>query len=125
MTAWYTEEKSFVTALRTMTYAVSTALAIVFTGCPIGKLKKISIDGIDLANARDGQYEGIRETTLIKATVLVTVKDRAITDIVITRHECARGKPAEAIVSRVIERQTTKVDAVTGATGSSMVILDA
>jgi uncharacterized protein with FMN-binding domain len=35
------------------------------------------------------------------------------------------GRPAEAITERVVAAQTTQVDAVSGATGSSRVILKA
>lgn len=55
----------------------------------------------------------------------MTVANHAITDIKITRHKCGKGKPAESIVDDVIAKQTTKVDAVSGATGSSIVILKA
>ena len=95
------------------------------TGCPGDDIKAIQLGGIDLSAVSDGQYEGKQDTSLIKVTVLVTVVDHAITDIKITRHDCGKGKPAEAIVGDVIARQTTKVDTVSGATGSSIVILKA
>ena len=97
----------------------------VFAGCPGDDIKGIKIDGINLAGARDGVWEGICETGLIKVTVRVTIDAARIADIRITRHTCGKGKPAEAITQRVLEQQTTKVDTVSGASGSSIVILKA
>lgn len=95
------------------------------TGCPGDDVKEIQINGIDLAGARDGTWEGICETSLIKVTVQVTIDTKRITGIKITRHACGKGKPAEAITQKVVEKQTTNVDTVSGATGSSIVILKA
>ena len=95
------------------------------TGCPGDDVKNITINGIDLSGARDGTWEGVCETSLIKATVRVTIDAARITDIKITRHVCGKGKPAEAVTQKVMEKQTTKVDTVSGATGSSIVILKA
>lgn len=112
-------KKSFLAVL-----AIMLSLTI-FTGCPGDDIKEIKIDGIDLAGARDGTWEGICETSLIKVTVHVTIDAARITDIKITRHTCGKGKPAEAITQKVVEKQTTKVDTVSGASGSSIVILKA
>jgi len=114
-----THKKAFLAAL-----AVILSLATL-TGCPGDDIKEINITGIDLAGARDGTWEGVCETSLIKATVRVTIDAERITDITITRHVCGKGKPAEAITRTVTEKQTTKVDTVSGATGSSIVILKA
>ncbi len=95
------------------------------SGCLGDDLKALETTGIELSNVADGQYEGKQDTSLVKVTVLVTVKDHAITDIRVTRHVNGKGKKAEAIVADVIAKQTTKVDTVSGATGSSMVILKA
>jgi hypothetical protein len=85
-------EKSFVTALRTMTYAVSTALLSLYW-MSIGRSKDL-YNGIDLAERAGRTVRGYQETTLIKATVLVTVKDHAITDCYHPARMRA-GKPAE------------------------------
>lgn len=102
-----------------------TALAILVAGCPSEEFEAITIDGIDLSSTADGTYEGTYETSLVKATVAVTVNAKRITAIEILRHDNGMGKKAEAIVDRVIDAQTTKVDVVSGATGSSLVILEA
>jgi uncharacterized protein with FMN-binding domain len=105
--------------------AACFAVMTLFTACPMDDFKNITIEGINLSSAKDGTYEGVYETTLVKATVLVTVKSAQITDIEITRHECGKGKPAETIVKNVVDKQSTQVDTVSGATGSSLVILKA
>lgn len=104
---------------------IVTLSLTVFTACPGDDVREIAIDGIDLACARDGTWEGICETSLIKATVRVTIDAARITDIKITRHACGKGTPAEIITKKVMEKQTTKVDTISGASGSSIVILKA
>ena len=53
----------------------------------------------------------------------VTVKNHAITDIDLLKHQNGQGKPAEVITERVLAAQSLKVDTVSGATMSSKVIL--
>jgi uncharacterized protein with FMN-binding domain len=105
-----------------LTVVISLALC---TACPGDDVKNISIDGINLAGAKDGTWVGICETSLIKVTVNVTIDAARITEIKVTRHVCGKGKPAETITNAVLEKQTTKVDTISGATGSSIVILKA
>jgi uncharacterized protein with FMN-binding domain len=105
--------------------AICLAFITTLTACPMDEFKTIKIEGIMLSGAKDGTYEGVYETSLVKATVLVTLKAEQITDIRITRHDCGKGKPAEAIVKNVMDKQSTQIDTVSGATGSSLVILKA
>ena len=60
------------------------------------------VEIVDLSEVEDGTYEGIEETDLVKATVVVTVKDHQITDIQLTRHENGKGTPAEAMIPEMI-----------------------
>ncbi len=55
----------------------------------------------------------------------MTVKNHQITEIELVKHKSGRGAPAEIIPSKVVEAQTLQVDAVSGATYSSKVILKA
>jgi uncharacterized protein with FMN-binding domain len=74
----------------------------------------------------DGVYDGSYGSAPNKASVRVTVKDRAIADIQVVEHWAWRGKGAETIiVERIIASQSTDVDAVSGATNSSRVIMNA
>jgi uncharacterized protein with FMN-binding domain len=81
---------------------------------------------VDHARLKDGSYEGSYRGGPNKASVQVTIKDNNIVDIEILRHQAWRGRVAEAsIVERIIASQSTKVDAVSGATNSSRVIMNA
>jgi uncharacterized protein with FMN-binding domain len=81
------------------------------------------VDGERLA---DGVYEGRDKAGPNKAVVKVRVQDGKIIEIEIVKHRAWKGKKAELIIpGRIIERQSTKVDAVTGATNSSRVIMNA
>jgi len=74
----------------------------------------------------DGIYEGSYQGGPNKASVKVTIKDHKITEIKIAEHLAWKGKKAESpILERIIERQSTRVDAVSGATNSSRVIMNA
>ncbi len=84
-----------------------------------------AVASIDFSLLRDGSYRGSYETSLVKADVEAAVADGRLARLSITRHECGLGKPAEKIVDRVLEKQSLQVDAVSGATYSSRVILKA
>jgi len=81
---------------------------------------------VDHARLKDGTYEGSYRGGPNRASVQVTIKDNNIVNIEILQHQAWRGKKAEtAIVERIIALQSTKVDAVSGATNSSRVIMNA
>lgn len=88
-------------------------------------LPDIRVDTPDLAGLADGSYRGSYDGGMVKAEVEVDVAGGAITAIRILRHECGTGRPAEAIVDEVVARQSLEVDAVSGSTYSSRVILKA
>ena len=74
----------------------------------------------------EGEYIGEYSGGPNKATVRITIKNLRITKIEIVRHDAWKGKKAEAeIIRRIIKEQSTDVDAVTGATNSSHVIMNA
>ena len=74
----------------------------------------------------DGIYEGTYKAGPNKALVRVTIKGGKLVDIEIVKHRAWKGKKAESIIPmRIIDSQSTKVNAVTGATNSSRVIMKA
>lgn len=74
----------------------------------------------------DGVYQGSARNGPVKAVVDVTVKDQRITDVALVSHQRWRGREAEdAIPGLIVEQQSTRVDAVTGATISSVAIMNA
>jgi len=54
--------------------------------------------------------------------VEVTVYGGRITEIKILEHKTERGQAAEAVIDQIISKQKVDVDAVSGATNSSMVL---
>ncbi len=77
---------------------------------------------IDVKTIPDGTYEGDCNVDFIYAKVSITVKSGTITDIEILEHKNERGSSAEKIIDEMIAKQTLDVDAVSGATNSSVVL---
>ena len=86
------------------------------------KVAALTFDEIDLTKVEDGIYEGQCDTGVVRARVQVTVRNHRLESIDLLEHENGRGTPAEAILSQMVQKQTTAVDAVSGATCSSKVI---
>ncbi len=81
---------------------------------------------VDPAKLADGTFKGSYRGGPNKAIVEVTIKDNSIVNIKIIQHQAWKGKKAEeTIVERILARQSTRVDAVSGATNSSNVIMNA
>ncbi len=104
------------------------AIGVLFISSMLLGCAEIQVIGgrLDHAKLKDGKYEGSYRGGPNKASVQVTIKDNNIVNIEILQHQAWRGGIAEAtIVERIIESQSTKVDAVSGATNSSRVIMNA
>ena len=86
------------------------------------KVQSIQFTDIDITTIPDGLYTGECDVGFIYAKVEVAVLDGAIVTINLLRHVNGRGASAEQIVNDIVERQTTDVDAISGATNSSNVI---
>ncbi|MCK9559342.1 MAG: FMN-binding protein [Candidatus Marinimicrobia bacterium] len=89
------------------------------------RVADVQLENIDLQQVRDGDYSGEYDAVIVKAEVLVKVRDHRITAIDLVRHDNGRGKAAEVLIDTVLARQSVVVDAISGATSSSMVILEA
>lgn len=85
-------------------------------------VKETIFSNLDISDVPDGVYVGEYDVDFIYAKVEVTVQNRVITNIDILEHKNGRGSPAEIVVDRIIEEQKIDVDAVSGATNSSIVI---
>lgn len=81
---------------------------------------------IDATRLHDGTYRGSAEH-LDRAEVTITVADRRVTEVRLDELKAtAHGQPArEVIPKRIVDLQSTKVDAVSGATEASNVIMNA
>jgi uncharacterized protein with FMN-binding domain len=108
--------------------ALAAALAAGFVtalaGCK-GSPDPIVLSMPELAQIGDGVYAGEAKKFPVLARVEVTVDGGRITTFEILKHRNGRGRAAEALAGRVVEAQTIEIDAVSGATYSSMVILKA
>lgn len=82
----------------------------------------IRLQGVDTSQMEDGIYIGEYDAGYIYAQVSVTVSDGLITDIRLLEHRHQRGKNAEQIIQNIITSQRTDIDAISGATNSSLVI---
>ena len=88
----------------------------------ISDAKALTIEEIDLSNVKDGEYLGNYEIFPVKVSVKTTVKNGEITQIELLEHFNGRGPPAEKITDYIIEKQSLQIDAVSGATVSSIAI---
>lgn len=88
-------------------------------------LSELEVSSPNIAELQDGAYKGAYDGYLVSAEVTVIIKDHMIQEIIINKHENERGRGAEIIIYQVISSQSLEVDAITGATQSSKVILKA
>lgn len=103
--------------------AVVLALSIAFFAC---KPAKISKEKIDTAKLRDGTYEGTAKH-IDRTTVLVTIENKKIKEVKLLKFKASPygDKAKDSIPLRIVEKQTPYVDAVSGATEASNVIINA
>lgn len=91
-------------------------------GNQMNEMEALDYGSIDMRRVPDGVYEGKKDTLLVKATVAVTVKDHQMERIDILRHVNGRGSAAEAVVPAMVAANSAQVDAVAGATMSSLAL---
>lgn len=91
----------------------------------VNQIETMTIEDVDLSKVPDGTYTGSCTTTLVSAKVSVTVKGHEITQIELLEHNNGKGSAAETIPDEVVRTGSLQVDAVSGATHSSKVILKA
>jgi uncharacterized protein with FMN-binding domain len=98
-------------------------LALLTAGC-----RSAAVVGgpVDAARLTDGVFRGESKHGPNKAVVEVTVRDRRIVEVKILENDAWKGKKAADVIGRrIVEKQSTSVDAVSGATNSSNVIMNA
>lgn len=80
--------------------------------------KNVVITGIDLSNVEDGDYVGNYEHGRWTNTLTVRVRDHKIIGIGIDKNVLAAEitNCSDEVFRRVIEKQDTQIDAVSGAT---------
>lgn len=90
------------------------------------KLNLLTFESLSAARLRDGRYVGktvgYAETPAMEVTV--TVRDGRIADIQVKHQEKIDLNATSLIPRRIVDQQSLKVDAITGATVTSQAIVD-
>ena len=73
----------------------------------------------------DGDYSGECDVGYIYAKVDVSVSDGIIENIELIEHRNERGAAGEGVIDEILAKQSVEVDAISGATNSSRVIMKA
>ena len=89
------------------------------------QLRTLAIETPELSLLANGTYRGTYKTFPLDVEVEVVVLEQKIVGIDILKHVNGQGAAAQTIPSDVIKNQSLRVDAVSGATYSSIVILKA
>jgi uncharacterized protein with FMN-binding domain len=98
---------------------------LVAAGCGV-PTKPDTLGAFPDGRLTDGVYRGRASHFPAKAVVEVEVVDGRVADVRLVEHRYGRGGPAgERIPERILYRRSTDVDAVSGATGSSILIMEA
>lgn len=108
--------------------SLSGLLLVTFllSGCGTQKeIAEIQLIMPDLRYTNSGNYFGTASTRMVEAEVAVTIRDKRIEKVDLIDHETGFGKKAEALTDSVVHYQSIELDAVSGATASSKVILKA
>jgi len=116
----------FLTILMLVIGAVIAAAGLMsYAKKNLEQLAHTTISEVDLAGLENGVYTGSYKAFPVTAEVRVTINNHRITGIELIEHNNGQGDPAEVIPDRVVEEQTLGVEAISGATYSSKVILKA
>ncbi|NPV71888.1 MAG: FMN-binding protein [Firmicutes bacterium] len=92
----------------------------------MGEIKAMSIGQVDLSKIPDGVYRGSFKRGRWAYNVEVTVKDHKIEKVTLLDDKMRMFEKVNSeLVSRILQRQTVRVDAVTGTTISSKALLKA
>lgn len=92
-------------------------------GCVSYKATGGPVQGAEL---HDGIYQGAATEGPVSVVAEVTILDRRIAKVDLIQHRNWKGGAAgDVIPDRIIEAQSTDVDGVSGATMSSVVIMNA
>jgi uncharacterized protein with FMN-binding domain len=109
---------------RSLRITAKILVAVVLIGCS-GSPDQVQLSMPELSKIPDGVYHGSAKVLPVIARVEVTVTGGRIAGFRILRHLTGQGQAAEALAEQVVEKQTIEIDAVSGATCSSKVILKA
>lgn len=80
---------------------------------------------VDMAQVKNGTYSGTVDGGAVQVAVTVTVDNHKITSIAVDKHQNGMGKAGEAVVQSVLQKNSTDLPPVAGATASSKAFLSA
>jgi uncharacterized protein with FMN-binding domain len=105
---------------------VFAASSFYFAGCKaLEEIDKLTIENVSVSEVKDGTYQASENYFPVTAEVVVSVAGGRISDIKLLKHSHGPNHGADSIIDRVMEKQSLQVDAVSGATYSSKVVLKA
>lgn len=106
-----------------ITGRVFVIVLIFITGCATAKI----IGGPVMPHGlQDGIFSGEAKNGPVKVEAEVTIQNQRIAGIKLTKHRNWKGEAAENVIpQKIIDEQSTSVDAVSGATASSTAIMNA
>jgi uncharacterized protein with FMN-binding domain len=111
---------------RVVLVLLAAALGLSIGGCgALEEIEALTVEDVPVSAVRDGDYAAAENYLPVTAKVRVSVRGGEITEIELVRHMHGPGHGADAIVERVLAAQSLRVDAVSGASYSSKVVLKA
>ena len=116
--------KYFIIVLTLCVITLGTFLSYLFYDK--NKTLETPLYGINLSDVSDGTYQGSYKGGRWSNTVLVTIKNNAITNIeVVNSQVFISQETLDKLISRVLGKQNTDIDTVSGATVDSKAFLSA
>lgn len=92
----------------------------------INKIQQMQISEVDLSRIADGIYQGDFIYGKFAYEIEVTVRDHKLESVrAIKNRNTKYAKMAEGVLAKIIEKQSPKVDAVSGATTTSKALMKA
>ena len=108
---------------RPVAFVMLAVLAAGIAGCATARIVGGPVPENRLA---DGIYDGSAKNGPVSVATKVRIENHRIVRVEVTAHRNWRGGAAEkAVPGRIIASQSTRVDAVSGATASSIAIMNA
>lgn len=104
-------------------------IAFIISGCAsqeMLRVRQMEIQNVDINKIQDGEYIGAFSYSGFEYKVKTIVNDHRIGDVVILHNrDTKHAKRAEGVISEIVNNQTPKVDAISGATTTSKALMKA
>jgi uncharacterized protein with FMN-binding domain len=112
---------------RLIRFTLLAVLALAgITGCKhLADIKALQIADVAFSDVKNGTYESLQDNGMVTAKVSATMVGGVMTELKLLQHNHGPGHGADAIIAKVLDKQSLAVDAVAGATYSSKVVLKA